>query len=76
MQQLGEVPESQLRPLTSLEPEQQIEAWQKVVETAPEGRVMLPLIFSLGIAKSLSLLKNTDHLFPINASEKPHFRQR
>jgi hypothetical protein len=29
--------ESQLRPLTKLEPEQQLIAWQKVVETAPEG---------------------------------------
>lgn len=29
--------ESQTRPLTSLEPEQQQEVWQKAVETAPEG---------------------------------------
>jgi hypothetical protein len=31
--------ESQARPLTKLEPEQQKEAWQKVVETAPEGKI-------------------------------------
>jgi hypothetical protein len=31
--------ESQLRPLTKLEPEQQREAWQKAVETAPAGKV-------------------------------------
>ena len=29
--------ESQTRPLTHLEPEQQKEAWQKAVETAPGG---------------------------------------
>lgn len=36
-----EIPESQLRPLTKLKdnPEQQREAWQKAVETAPEGKV-------------------------------------
>jgi len=31
--------ESQLRPLTHLEPEEQREVWQKAVETAPEGKV-------------------------------------
>lgn len=31
--------ESQARPLTSLPPEQQREAWQRAVETAPEGKV-------------------------------------
>ena len=31
--------ESQLRPLTHLEPEQQKEVWQKAVETAPGGQV-------------------------------------
>ena len=31
--------ERQTRPLARLEPEQQREAWQKAVETAPEGRV-------------------------------------
>jgi len=31
--------ESQARPLTSLEPEQQREAWKLAVETAPEGKV-------------------------------------
>ena len=36
-----EIPESQLRPLTKLKdnPDQQKEAWQKAVETAPEGKV-------------------------------------
>lgn len=31
--------ESQARPLTSLEPEQQREVWQRAVETAPNGKV-------------------------------------
>jgi len=41
MRQKAEIPESQLRPLTKLrnKPDQQREAWQKVVETAPEGKV-------------------------------------
>lgn len=30
---------SQLRPLTTLEPDQQREAWQRAVETAPNGKV-------------------------------------
>lgn len=36
-----EIPESQLRPLTKLRgnPEQQRTAWQKAVETAPDGKV-------------------------------------
>lgn len=33
------ITESQTRPLARLEPEQQKEAWQKAVETAPEGKV-------------------------------------
>ena len=37
--QLGSIPEGQLRPLARLEPDQQREAWQKAVETAPEGKV-------------------------------------
>ena len=31
--------ESQVRPLTSLEPEQQREVWKKAVDTAPDGKV-------------------------------------
>lgn len=33
------ITERQTRPLARLEPEQQKEAWQKAVETAPEGKV-------------------------------------
>jgi hypothetical protein len=45
---MGVVPtsERQGRPLTSLEPEQQKEVWQKAVETAPEGRVNPSFIFN------------------------------
>ena len=31
--------ESQIRPITKLEPEQQAEVWKKAVETAPEGKI-------------------------------------
>ena len=34
-----DIPERQIRPLARLEPEQQRTAWQKAVETAPEGKV-------------------------------------
>jgi hypothetical protein len=37
--QLGTIPEGQLRPLSKLEPDQQRQAWQKAIETAPEGKV-------------------------------------
>lgn len=38
---LGNIPtsERQARPLTSLEPDEQIAAWQEAVETAPNGKV-------------------------------------
>jgi len=35
----GQIPERQLRPLTQLEPDQQVEAWEEAVETAPNGKV-------------------------------------
>lgn len=37
--EVGKVPESHLRPLTSLPPDQQRDAYQKAVETAPNGKV-------------------------------------
>ncbi len=37
--QIGEIPESQTRPLSGLPPEQQQEVWNKANETAPEGKV-------------------------------------
>ena len=39
--------EAQTRPLARLLPDQQREAWQKAVETAPEGKVNIPF-FLLG----------------------------
>lgn len=43
------IPESQLRPLTKLrnEPEKQKEAWQKAVETAPEGKVTAAHVYKI-----------------------------
>lgn len=39
------VTEYQTRPLSKLEPDQQREAWQKAVETAPEGKVLFLFCF-------------------------------
>jgi N6-adenosine-specific RNA methylase IME4 len=36
--------ERQARPLTALEPEEQIEAWQRVIEKAPEGRITAAIV--------------------------------
>lgn len=36
---VGDIPESQLRPLTGLPPETQRTVWQQAVETAPNGKV-------------------------------------
>jgi hypothetical protein len=36
---VGEIPETQLRPLTSLAPEHREIAWKRAVDTAPEGRM-------------------------------------
>lgn len=39
MGEIGTIPERHLRPLTTLEPAQQIEAWNEVGATAPNGKV-------------------------------------
>ncbi|MFA5445552.1 MAG: hypothetical protein WC262_11340, partial [Bacteroidales bacterium] len=36
--------ESQARPLTSLEPEEQIEAWKRVITSTPEGKVTAAIV--------------------------------
>ena len=36
--------ESQARPLASLEPEEQIQAWQRVIEKAPEGKITAAIV--------------------------------
>jgi hypothetical protein len=36
---VGEIPESQLRPITGLPPQEQREVWQEAVDTAPDGKV-------------------------------------
>ncbi len=38
-QEIGQIPERHLRPLTSLPPDEQREVYQRAVETAPEGKV-------------------------------------
>ena len=39
MVQLGTIPERQLRPLVCLSPEQQRNAWQRSIATAPNGKM-------------------------------------
>jgi len=36
---VGQIPEKQLRPLTALEPDEQVAVWQQVIETAPDGNI-------------------------------------
>ena len=36
--------ESQARPLTSLEPKEQVEAWKRVIETTPEGKITAAVV--------------------------------
>jgi len=44
---LGKIPETQLRPLNRLEPAQQREAWQKAVDTAPDGKVTAAHVYKI-----------------------------
>lgn len=39
--------ERQVRPLARLEPEQQKEAWQRAVETAPDGKVTAAHVYKI-----------------------------
>jgi hypothetical protein len=47
--EIGSIPERHLRPLTKLRdnPEQQREAWQKAVDTAPEGKVTAAHVYRI-----------------------------
>ncbi len=36
--------ESQVRPLTSLDPQEQVEAWKRVIETTPEGKITAAVV--------------------------------
>lgn len=38
------VTETQARPLTSLEPKEQVEAWKRVIETTPEGKITAAVV--------------------------------
>jgi hypothetical protein len=42
--QLGTIPETHLRPLAKLPPDQQREAWSQAVATAPDGRVTAAIV--------------------------------
>ena len=42
-----DIPESQLRPLTPLPPDQQREVWKEAVETAPEGKVTAAHVYKI-----------------------------
>lgn len=45
--QLGTIPERQLRPLSKLDPDQQREAWQQAVATAPDGKVTAAHVYRI-----------------------------
>jgi len=51
------ITESQARPLTRLEPEQQREAWTKAVETAPNGKVT-----AAHVQKTVEAVTKTPHV--------------
>jgi len=36
--------ERQARPLTSLEPEEQVEAWKRVITSTPEGKITAAIV--------------------------------
>lgn len=53
--------ESQTRPLAKLEPAQQREAWQKAVETAPEGKVTAAHVYKIVKETMLEQEKPIEH---------------
>ena len=60
--------ESQARPLTSLEPEEQVTIWQQVVETAPEGKITAAHVQSVvdevkGIKNPVLYSSNSDEWY-------------
>lgn len=68
--------ERQVRPLTSLEPEEQIEAWQRVIEKAPEGRITAAIV--LEAAKEIQQekrderrLERVDKIVELTSNNKP-----
>ena len=50
--------ESQARPLTSLEPEEQVEAWKRVITSTPEGKITAAIV--LKAAKEVEREKRAD----------------
>jgi hypothetical protein len=43
----NQIPETHLRPLSKLQPAQQREAWQKAVDTAPDGKVTAAHVYKI-----------------------------
>jgi len=52
--------EKQIRPLAKLEPDQQREAWQKAVETAPDGKVTAAHVYK--IVKSMTVTEPVEEM--------------
>jgi hypothetical protein len=61
--------ERQVRPLTALPPEQQLEAWTQVVSTAPKGKITSTHVAQ--VVKEYKLAINSDH----NSSNKNSLSQ-
>jgi hypothetical protein len=63
--------ESQARPLARLEPQQQREAWQKAVETAPEGKVTAAHVQKIvrGMQEVVDDVTDRLQIFPINLEQ-------
>lgn len=58
--------ERQIRPLTRLEPEQQREAWQRAIQTAPDGRVTAAHVEKVvrNLSQTLEALTSTTPSMP------------
>lgn len=67
---IGVIPkaESQTRPLTRLEPQQQIEAWKKVVETAPDGKITAALVTK--VVKQIEKKDDISEVISLEEKEK------
>ena len=65
--------ESQARPLTRLSPDQQKEAWQRAVETAPGGKVTAGHVQSV-VDEMTGKPKAKPHTVPIYGKESPATR--
>ncbi len=67
--------ETQLRPLSKLQPEQQRTAWQKAVETAPEGKVTAAHVSKIVKEITGETPKNKPELKPTIPEHAVYFAQ-